>query len=185
MVVDEAQAVPAVFDAVQVLYDRDRPRWRFVLCGSSARRLRSTGANLLPGRSLLHRLLPLMQTERPAPAGRVAASFALPMPPTTARSTFPAADLEERLAYGDLPGVVLLDASQRARILTTFATVYLEEEIRREALVRDWGAFVNFLRLAARESGNVVAAREGFVVCRCPRPMRLTPHVTAIPWSAL
>ena len=156
VVVDEAQAVPAIFDAVQVLYDRDRLRWRFVLCGSSARKLRSTGANLLPGRSLLHRLLPLVLAERPAPASAFAASLVLPMPPTTAGSTFPAADLEERLAYGDLPGVVLLDEAQRARILTTFATVYLEEEIRREALVRDWGAFVNFLRLAARESGNVV-----------------------------
>ncbi len=156
VVVDEAQAVPAIFDAVQVLYDRDRLRWRFVLCGSSARKLRSTGANLLPGRSLLHRLLPLVLAERPAPAGAFAASLVLPMPPTKAGSTFPAADLEERLAYGDLPGVVLLDEAERARILATFATVYLEEEIRREALVRDWGAFVNFLRLAARESGNVV-----------------------------
>jgi predicted AAA+ superfamily ATPase len=34
--------------------------------------------------------------------------------------------------------------------------VHLEEEIRREALVRDWGAFVNFLRLAARESGGIL-----------------------------
>ena len=156
VVVDEAQAIPAIFDAVQVLYDRDRLRWRFVLCGSSARKLRSTGANLLPGRSLLHRLLPLVLAERPAPASAFAASLVLPMPPTTAGSTFPAAALEERLAYGDLPGVVLLGQSQRARILATFATVYLEEEIRREALVRDWGAFVNFLRLAARESGNIV-----------------------------
>ena len=47
--VDEAQAVPSVFDAVQVLYDRSRLRWKFVLCGSSARKLRQTGANLLPG----------------------------------------------------------------------------------------------------------------------------------------
>ena len=156
VVVDEAQAVPAVFDAVQVLHDRDRLRWRFVLCGSSARKLRLTGANLLPGRSLLHRLLPLVVAERPAPAGTFDASLVLPMPPRGARSTFPAAGLEERLAYGDLPGVALADEAQRAGILTAYATVYLEEEIRREALVRDWGAFVNFLRLAARESGNVV-----------------------------
>ena len=156
VVVDEAQAVPTVFDAVQVLHDHDRLRWRFVLCGSSARKLRLTGANLLPGRSLLHRLLPLVVAERPAPAGGVDASLVLPMPPGGARGTFPAAGLEDRLAYGDLPGVVLADEAQRAGILTAYATVYLEEEIRREALVRDWGAFVNFLRLAARESGNVV-----------------------------
>lgn len=156
VVVDEAQAVPAVFDAVQVLHDSDRLRWRFVLCGSSARKLRLTGANLLPGRSLLHRLLPLVLAERPAPAAAHAGSFVLPLPSPAAHSRFPAAALEERLAYGDLPGVVLTDEAHRASILTAYATVYLEEEIRREALVRDWGAFVNFLRLAARESGNVV-----------------------------
>ena len=48
IVVDEAQNVPAIFDAVQHLYDSDKRRWRFVLCGSSARKLRVTGANLLP-----------------------------------------------------------------------------------------------------------------------------------------
>ena len=154
--VDEAQAVPSVFDAVQVLYDRSRLRWKFVLCGSSARKLRKTGANLLPGRSLLHRLFPLILAERPAPTDAATTSFVLPIPATSAASSFPTAGLEERLAYGDLPGVVLLDAADRTRILSTFATVYLEEEIRREALVRDWGGFVNFLRLAARESGNVV-----------------------------
>ena len=68
VVVDEAQSVPAVFDAVQHLYDTDRRRWRFVLCGSSARKLRVTGANLLPGRRLLHHLYPLVLPERP-PAG--------------------------------------------------------------------------------------------------------------------
>ena len=70
--VDEAQAVPSVFDAVQVLYDRRRLRWKFVLCGSSARKLRQTGANLLPGRSLLHRLLPLILAERPSPTDAAA-----------------------------------------------------------------------------------------------------------------
>lgn len=51
VLVDEAQTVPDVFDAVQYLYDLDRTRWRFVLCGSSARRLCATGVNLLPGRA--------------------------------------------------------------------------------------------------------------------------------------
>ncbi len=55
--VDEAQSVPAIFDAVQHLYDGDKQRWRFVICGSSARKLRTPGANLLPGRSFLHRKL--------------------------------------------------------------------------------------------------------------------------------
>lgn len=57
--VDEAQSVPSIFDAVQQLYDGDKDRWRFVLCGSSARKLRRMGTNLLPGRSFYHRMLPL------------------------------------------------------------------------------------------------------------------------------
>jgi predicted AAA+ superfamily ATPase len=108
--VDEAQTVPAVFDSVQTLFDEDKTRWRFVLCGSSARKLRLTGANLLPGRSLHHRLFPLVLAERP-PTGtratRVASPLPLPVIATGDFPLFPAADLEERLAYGDLPGVVL------------------------------------------------------------------------------
>ncbi|MBI4868631.1 MAG: AAA family ATPase [Candidatus Wallbacteria bacterium] len=61
--IDEAQAVPSVFDSVQVLFDRDRSRWRFVLCGSSARKLRQAGTNMLPGRCLVHRLYPLILGE--------------------------------------------------------------------------------------------------------------------------
>jgi len=159
VVVDEAQAVPAIFDAVQVLYDRDKSRWRFVICGSSARKLRRTGANLMPGRAVLYRLYPLIFPERP-PLG-------LDNPPTEdalislagtgpLHSTFPPADIEERLAYGELPGVILLSEEDRKIVLRSYATLHLEEEIRREALVKDWGAFVNFLRLAARESGKMV-----------------------------
>jgi predicted AAA+ superfamily ATPase len=60
------------------------------------------------------------------------------------------------LAHGKLPGIVLLSEEDRQPVLRSYVTVHLEEEIRREALVRDWGAFVNFLRLAARESGHMV-----------------------------
>jgi len=157
--VDEAQAVPHVFDAVQVLYDMDKRFWRFVLCGSSARKLRTTGANLLPGRALLYRLYPLILQERaPLGSGRVSSETAIfPMEgEDPLSSTFPAADIEERMAYGELPGVVLLNEEDRGLVLRSFVTLHLEEEIRREALVKDWGAFVNFLRLAARESGQLV-----------------------------
>lgn len=157
--VDEAQAVPSVFDAVQVLFDRDRSRWRFVLCGSSARKLRKAGANLLPGRCLLHRLFPLVLPERPPPADSLPALYAplITLDSMIAPSTaFPPADIEERLTFGDLPGIALLPEEDRRAVLKAFVTVHLEEEIRREALVKDWGAFVNFLRLAAHESGQIV-----------------------------
>lgn len=156
--VDEAQAAPAVFDAVQTLYDRNKTRWRFVLCGSSARKLRKTGANLLPGRSILHRLFPLILPERP-PKDQISSPHKPLIPAGRTmrlRSTFPPADLEERLAYGEMPGIVLMADEDRRLLLRSYVTVHLEEEIRREALVKDWGAFVNFLRLAARESGQIL-----------------------------
>jgi len=159
VLVDEVQAVPSVFDAVQVMYDNDKARWRFVLCGSSARKLRKSGANLLPGRAILYRLFPLVLAERP-PLGWELPSEENPVIPLPGKglmeSSFPPADIEERLAYGDLPGIVLLREEDRKLLLRSFASVHLEEEIRREALVKDWGAFVNFLRLAARESGQVI-----------------------------
>ena len=147
VVVDEAQNVPSIFDAVQHLYDREKTRWRFVMLGSSARKLRLTGANLLTGRALLHRLMPLVLAERPAKPGAECLSPVVLQ--AAGKNRFPAADLIERLSYGELPGVVTLPEEDRADILQSYATIYLEEEIRREGLVKDWGAFVNFLRLAA------------------------------------
>ncbi|MEN6578680.1 MAG: ATP-binding protein [Phycisphaerales bacterium] len=158
--VDEVQTVPALFDAVQSLYDSDKDRWRFVLCGNSARRLRKTGVNLLPGRSFLHRLYPLTLAEHPpltVPAGHAALSSVLSWSDDwVSANPFPAWDLGERLAYGALPGIVAAEKSDRAELLKAFAAVHLEEEIRRETLVRDWGGFVRFLQLAARESGQIV-----------------------------
>jgi len=158
--IDEAQNVPALFDAVQHLYDSDKQRWRFVLCGSSARKLRQTGANLLPGRSFLYRLYPLTLQERPAPDAprEFDAPAVLPLdwPRAKPAQLFLPADLLTRLAYGELPGVITLDESQRADLLESYTQLHLEEEMRREALVKDWPAFVRFLRLAAVESGQMV-----------------------------
>ncbi len=159
VVVDEAQNVPAIFDAVQHLYDSDKRRWRFVLCGSSARKLRVTGANLLPGRSFLHRLFPLLLMERP-PAGvekvRTEASSSLPMRGALDEPRFPATDLIDRLTFGELPGVAIAARGARADLLRAYTLVYLEEELRREALVKNWPAFARFLQLAAAEAGRMI-----------------------------
>ena len=158
--VDEAQSVPSIFDAVQHLYDGDKNRWRFVLCGSSARKLRQIGANLLPGRSFYHRLYPLALVEHPSDEAPVPHAVSpLPFPWPVARKSgnaFPATGLIERLTYGELPGVVAARAPDRSELLRAFAFVHLEEEIRREAMVKDWGAFVRFMQLAAMESGQMV-----------------------------
>ena len=161
IVVDEAQNVPAIFDAVQHLWDSDRGRWRFLLCGSSARKLRATGANLLPGRSIQHRLYPLVLPERPPQStGRAWKGLVSPMPfsmrPPAELSAFPAAALEDRLLFGELPGVAVAGRRNRADLLRAYTLVYLEEELRREALVKDWPAFARFLQLAAAEAGRMI-----------------------------
>ncbi|MDR1280162.1 MAG: DUF4143 domain-containing protein [Opitutaceae bacterium] len=60
------------------------------------------------------------------------------------------------MAFGALPGIVNAAGDERADLLRTYATVFLEEEIRREALVKEYGGFLRFLQLAARESGQIV-----------------------------
>lgn len=156
--VDEVQAVPALFDAVQHLYDGDKKRWRFILCGSSARKLRQAGANLLPGRSFVNHLFPLMMAERPVPMRlNASAQGVIPMSfDPSSKNLFPEADLITRLAYGDLPGIVTADEEDRNDMLEGYTVLHLEEEIRREGLVRDWGKFQRFLQLAAAESGRIV-----------------------------
>ncbi|MFA6508585.1 MAG: ATP-binding protein [Treponemataceae bacterium] len=159
--VDEAQSVPALFDAVQNLYDSDKERWRFILCGSSARQLRVSGANLLPGRSMRHILHPLVTEEYEVdalmPKAESKSLVSLGLIEKSPFPHFPFRSLENRLVFGDLPGIAILeDDEDRAEILYTYATAHLEEEIRREAIVKDWGYFLRFLKFAAGDSGGIV-----------------------------
>jgi predicted AAA+ superfamily ATPase len=131
VVLDEVQRVPELVNVTQDLIDRKVAL--FVLTGSSARKLRrGPGVNLLPGRLLPLRLDPLSLGER--------------IPPM----------LQDALLYGSLPGVVLTaDDTAREEDLRAYTTLYLEEEVRAEALVRNLGTFSRFLQLAALEAGNV------------------------------
>jgi predicted AAA+ superfamily ATPase len=146
---------------VQHLYDSDRRRWRLVLCGSSARKLRVTG-NLLPGRSLLHHLYPLLLAERPGArgeqerGGQTRSPLPLPVRGRVEEPWFPEAALFERLTFGELPGVATATRGQQGDLLRAYTVLYLEEELRREALVKDWPAFARFLQLAAAEAGRMI-----------------------------
>lgn len=142
--VDEAQTVPSIFDAVQSLYDADKDRYRFILCGSSARKLRMSGANLLPGRSIRHILHPLVNPEYGSEQ-------------KSESEYFPWRGVESRMVFGDLPGIAAeADDVIKADLLKTYALSYLEEEIRRETLVKDFGQFLRFLKFAAADSGGIV-----------------------------
>jgi len=171
--IDEVQTVPELFDAVQFLYDEEKRllpdgrRTRFVLCGSSARKLRRSGTNLLPGRSIMHRLYPLtsLEYEPFAPSGYPATALfekrsAIPALQSEALlpTPFPRRSLEDRLIFGDLPAIALENPATgtRRELLRTYVSAYIEEELHRETQIRNWGPFLRFLSLAAAESGAIV-----------------------------
>lgn len=132
VVIDEVQKVPILMDAAQDLIDRKKAQ--FILTGSSARKLKRGGLdiNLLPGRLLPLRLDPLTYQELPEHYG-----------------------LEDILLEGTLPEIVLQKTQEeREFLLEAYVTVYLEEEVRTEALVRDLGHFSRFLEWAASEAGK-------------------------------
>lgn len=133
IIIDEVQKVPALMDGIQYLIDNKLGQ--FILTGSSARKLKhNKNINLLPGRIIRLRLDPFSLEEL---------------------KTIPPIDFF--LLYGSLPAIFLeSDLSIREEELDSYVDLYLEDEIRAEALVRDIGAFENFLRLAAIESGNIV-----------------------------
>jgi len=135
VVLDEVQRVPALLDVAQDAIDRKAAR--FVLTGSSARKLRRGGnVNLLPGRLVTLRLDPLSLRERSEP------------------------NLRSLLLYGSLPGIRAdRTNADRETDLRSYVETYLEEEIRAEALVRNVGTFARFLELAGLESGNIVSFR--------------------------
>jgi uncharacterized protein len=129
VVIDEVQRVPALLNSLQAEMD-EGSRHRFILTGSSARKLKRGGANLLPGRIVLEYLDPLSFWELDA--------------------TF---DLDRALQVGTLPGIYL-DREAGTEVLDSYATVYLREEIQAEAITRDLGTYARFLDVAALGSGD-------------------------------
>lgn len=145
--IDEAQKAPDVFDAAQVLIDNHDAQ--VLLTGSSARKLRKAGVNLLPGRIQRLFLDPLLWGE----LGLIKETTIREMRMENINAQI-GYSLEDTLVYGSLPGVAALPALDRRAILKAYAELYVEEEIRAEAMLRKIGAFSRFLELAANESGT-------------------------------
>ena len=134
VLIDEVQKVPALLDAVQVVLDSKPRRFRFLLSGSSARKLKRGQANLLPGRVVSYAMHPLLERE-------LGASFRL----------------ERALAHGTLPATwTEPDPEARAELLRSYADIYLREEVQAEALVRDLGGYARLLDFVAAASGTTV-----------------------------
>lgn len=138
VVIDEVQKVPKLLDVVHhELESRPEAKQRtlkFALTGSSARKLKKGGANLLAGRAFTNNLYPLTHSE-------IGSDFRL----------------LEALAWGTLPFVLnTADENEKEAFLKSYVTTYLKEEIIQEQLVRNAVPFRKFLPIASQISGTIV-----------------------------
>ena len=128
IIVDEVQKVPNLLDEVHWLMVNENRR--FILSGSSARKLKRGGANMLGGRAIGMRLFPLVSAE------------------------IPDFDLVKACNYGMLPRHY--EVKDPTRRLKSYVGDYLKEEISAEALVRNLSVFNRFLEIAAFCSGEML-----------------------------
>lgn len=134
VVIDEIQKLPELLDEVHALLFAGEGGHRFALSGSSARKLKRAGANMLAGRAWSKRMFPLSPLE-------MGADFRL----------------DDALRYGQLPlSVAAGSAADRAEFLDAYVETYLREEIWQEAFVRNLVGFYRFLSVAALYSGQVL-----------------------------
>lgn len=128
IIIDEIQKLPELLDEVHSLISREG--LRFILTGSSPRKLIRGGGNLLGGRAIRQELFPLVSAE------------------------IPDFSLERALNQGLLPPHYL--AKNASKLLKAYVGVYLQEEILAEALTRNLPAFQRFLEIAAFSNGQIV-----------------------------
>ncbi len=136
IIVDEIQRVPDLLNEVHNLLESSDVR--FVLSGSSARKLKRSGGNMLGGRALLRHMHPFTVREIEQHGGE---------------NCF---DLEHALVWGTLPPLHGLNNKDAADTLRAYVQVYLREEIQLEALVRNLGGFTRFLDVTAAYCGEIV-----------------------------
>lgn len=128
VVIDEIPEVPELLNEVHRLISEKGIK--FVLCGSSARKLKRKGHNTLGGRALPCYFFPLVSAEIP--------NF----------------DLDKALLHGMLPTHYF--AKNPQRLLAAYIDVYLKEEILQESIVRQLGTFQRFLEVAALSNGEMI-----------------------------
>lgn len=145
-ILDEVQRVPDLLNEVHALLEL-YPAAQFILLGSSARKLKRGGANLLGGRAVQRFLHPFTRAE-------LGERF----------------DLDDALRFGTLPPLLGLPAADKQDILRAYAETYLREEIQMEGLVRNLGGFYRFLEVAGSAYGELLNFSN--VARECQLPVR-------------
>jgi predicted AAA+ superfamily ATPase len=146
VVVDEVQRVPELLNVVHEILESTiaKAAPRFVLTGSSARKLRRGGVDLLAGRALYRTMHPFMASEL---------------------ATF---RLDSALRDGLLPLVVTSPTPQE--VLDAYASLYLEQEVKLEGWARDVGSFSRFLEAISFSHGSVLNLANLARECEVARP---------------
>ena len=129
VILDEVQRVPQLLPVVHDLMESGPPR-RYVLTGSSARKLRRGGTDLLAGRAVVRTLHPFMAAELP--------DF----------------ELARSLVHGLVPLVVM--ANDPPDVLAAYANLYLEQEVKAEAMTRSVSDFARFLEVVSFSHGAIL-----------------------------
>lgn len=135
ILIDEIQKLPGLLDDVHDLIEDPELELKFCLTGSSARKLKASGANLLAGRASTQSFYPLTPLE-------IGHGF----------------DLIDALSFGGLPSVVTASSVEdKTEILASYVETYLREEIQQEAVVRKLGVFSRFLKVAAQVNAETLS----------------------------
>ena len=130
VIIDEVQRVPAVLPLVHKIIEEKRGI-QFVITGSSSRKLKREGIDLLAGRAIMKVMHPFMAAELET-----------------------AFSLESALEYGMVPLVV--DSDNLNNVLKTYISLYIREEVQFEGLVRNVGDFARFLEAVSFSHGSVL-----------------------------
>lgn len=130
VIIDEVQKIPELLNEVQWLIVRKG--LRFILSGSSARKLRRSGVNMLGGRAIWIRFYPFVSSE------------------------IPDFDIVKAVNQGMLPRHYLSSTKNYWDKIQAYVSIYLREEIKAESIVRNLSSFNRFLEVAALTDGEMV-----------------------------
>lgn len=131
VVVDEIQKLPELLNEIQSKMNKDRNKYQFILTGSSARKLRVAGANLLAGRARIRHFHPFLSLE-------LGTMF----------------DLKKAILFGMLPEAWMVPDPKE--YLESYLNVYVDQEVRLEGLVRNISDFSRFLEGASLSQASLL-----------------------------
>ncbi|NGX33660.1 MAG: hypothetical protein K1060chlam4_01731, partial [Candidatus Anoxychlamydiales bacterium] len=145
VIIDEIQKVPELLSVIHFLIE-EKKGFQFILTGSSARKLKRAGVDLLAGRAIKKSMHPFLASEL--------------------QDLF---QLDHALKYGMLP--LIWDSDDQQEVLDSYVDLYILEEVQFEGLVRNLGNFSRFLSIIAFSHGSILNLSNIARECEVKRSM--------------